>query len=219
MTAARPFLAMAPRVEWRIGMFSRAIVVALAAALLIPLGQGAPRVEAKSKTVSKTFSNSAPIDITTFQTHSSQIQVSGLKKGKLLDVDVVLKGFSHTLPDDVDVLVVAPDGRNAIILSDVGAANDATDLTITLDDEANQALPNDDPLSSGRFQPANYDGGDGDMFLNPNAPTPSGNVALSTFDGVNPNGAWTLYVYDDNAGDNGSIADGWSLQIKAKVKK
>jgi subtilisin-like proprotein convertase family protein len=202
-------------------MFQRAIVVVLAMAMLVPLGQGVTPSEAKGKfkTVTRTFSNPTGVNIVTFETHSSQIAVNGLKKGRALDVNVTLHGFSHTLPDDVNVLLVAPDGHNAIIMSDAGATNDANNLTLTFDDEAGQSLPDNDQLVSGTFKPTNFDDGVPDMFINPNAPTPSGAVALATFDGINPNGAWTLYIYDDNAGDNGTLAGGWSLQIRAKVKK
>jgi subtilisin-like proprotein convertase family protein len=137
----------------------------------------------------------------------------------VVDVDVVLDGFRHTLPDDVNVMIVAPNGRNAIVMSDAGATTDATNLTLRLDDEANQPLPDGDALSSGRFTPTNHDDGAPDQFLMPDAPTPSGKVDLSTFNGINPNGTWTLYVYDDNAGDNGAFDGGWSLRIKAKVKQ
>jgi hypothetical protein len=175
------------------------MVVILAMAMLIPLGQSAPPSEAKGKgkfkTVTREFADPAAVNIVTFETHSSQIAVSGLKKGRALDVNVTLHGFSHTLPDDVNVLLVAPDGHNAIIMSDAGATNDATNLTLTFDDEAGPSLPDNDQLVSGTFKPTNFDDGTADMFLNPNAPTPSGAVALATFDGINPNGTWTLYLY------------------------
>jgi hypothetical protein len=38
-------------------------------------------------------------------------------------------------------------------------------------------------------------------------------VALSDFNGVSPNGTWSLYVYDFMAPDQGAIAGGWSLMI------
>ena len=41
----------------------------------------------------------------------------------------------------------------------------------------------------------------------------------SAFDGTNPNGAWKLYVVDDTIGSAGKFAGGWSLEIKAKVRR
>jgi len=38
-------------------------------------------------------------------------------------------------------------------------------------------------------------------------------VPLSLLNGQNPNGVWSLYVYDDSPGDAGSIAGGWSLTL------
>jgi subtilisin-like proprotein convertase family protein len=44
--------------------------------------------------------------------------------------------------------------------------------------------------------------------------------ALSfTLNSTNPNGNWHLYVDDDSAGDGGQLASGWSLEIKARVRR
>src|SRR5688500_12605998 len=51
--------------------------------------------------------------------YPSPIEVSGLS-GIVTSVSVTLFEFSHTFPDAVDILLVAPDGKNTIILSDVG---------------------------------------------------------------------------------------------------
>src|SRR4029079_13962724 len=37
--------------------------------------------------------------------------------------------------------------------------------------------------------------------------------AMSEFSGANPNGTWSLYVDDNNPGDDGAIGSGWSLSI------
>ena len=42
---------------------------------------------------------------------------------------------------------------------------------------------------------------------------------LSAFDGTNPNGVWRLYVVDYTVGSLGGFAGGWSLTIKAKVRR
>jgi hypothetical protein len=95
-------------------------------------------------------------------------------------------------------------------------------LTLTLDDEATTPLPDDKPLTNGSFQPFDglgpgIDGGDLVDFPAP-APTPSGENALATFDGSNPTGPWHLFVIDDQNGDVGALADGWSLEFTATVK-
>ena len=56
------------------------------------------------------------------------------------------------------------------------------------------------------------------------APAPSGESALSVFDGIDPNGTWKLYIADDSdqpledTGERGSstLSGGWELQIKAR---
>jgi hypothetical protein len=209
-------------------MISRRSFVTGSAGLIVPIALGHSAVTAKrrkrrkkKKTVTRTFSNTQTIDIQSSETRSSQIAVSGLKKGKLLDVNVVLNGFTHPQPDEVDLMVVAPDSKNALILSDSGGGGNVSGITLTLDDEAVDQLPNSGQLMGQSYRPANFGGGS-DMFPNPvgtPAPSPSGNVALSTFDSINPNGTWTLFVTDDNPGGNGVIASGWALVITAQVRE
>jgi hypothetical protein len=38
-------------------------------------------------------------------------------------------------------------------------------------------------------------------------------ATMSVFNGLAPNGVWSLYVLDDEAGDLGSFSGGWSLAI------
>jgi subtilisin-like proprotein convertase family protein len=210
-------------------MISRRSFVTGSTGLIVPIALGHSAVTAKKKrkrrrkkTVTRTFSNTQTIDIEASGTRSSQIAVSGLKKGKLLDVNVILNGYTHPQPDDVDLMLVAPDSKNALMLSDSGGdANNVSGITLTLDDEALDLLPNSNQLVSQSYRPANY-GGSSDMFLNPigtPAPSPSGHVTLFTFDGINPNGIWTLFVTDDNAGGSGLLASGWTLVITAQVEK
>ncbi len=174
------------------------------------------------QTVTKTFANTDPIAINSYGSampFPSRIVVSGFEAATITDVDLVLKGYSHTSPDDVDVMLVAPFGRNAMMMSDIGVKS-VTGLTIHLDDEAEADLPSYQFLStSGAFRPKNYNDNVGlDAFDTTYAPAPSGSVALSTFDGGDPNGEWWLFVRDDLAGTAGIVAFGWELTITAKVK-
>ena len=133
-----------------------------------------------------------------------------LPPSTITSLTVTLNGFSHTFPDDVDVLLVAPGGQNAIIMSDVGGSSPATGVTLTLDDAAATSLPDAGPLVSGTFKPTNINALE--TFPAP-APTPSGGSALSVFNGISPNGTWSLYIVDDVGGDAGSISGGWCLDI------
>lgn len=172
----------------------------------------------KFKTVTRTFSNATPITIPDntdpVTPYPSEIKVKGLRRGRLLDVNVTLHNFSHTYPDDVDVMLESPNSRRAVIMSDVGSSFDVSNLTIKLDDQAAALLPPNTQLGSGTFRPTN----DGLVDNFPAPAVPSSDVALSTFKGINPNGSWRLYVADDVGADGGSIAGGWSLTIKARVR-
>ncbi|PYJ07091.1 MAG: hypothetical protein DMF06_16725 [Verrucomicrobia bacterium] len=139
--------------------------------------------------------------------YPSQQAVSGLI-GNVKKVRVTLQ-LTHTFPDDVDILLVAPNGQNAIIMSDVGADIDASNVLLTLDDAAASNLPDLGPLVTGTFKPTNI--GAGDTFPAP-APAPAGTSALSVFNGINPNGTWSLYVVDDQGQDVGQIG-GWFLSF------
>jgi subtilisin-like proprotein convertase family protein len=246
--ASRPRLRRETRQRFAIGFL--ALSVALSAGLPAIAGEphrngrrdhsrqeqdiSAEAKRGRKRVVKKTSNDSAigipdgkPVD--TFgvaDPYQTTIDVQGFKRAKIVDVNLTLRNFSHTYTPDVDVLLVAPGGRNAVVMGDVGDNPDVTNITVRLDDEAANPLPVGlgNPLAAGSFQPFDSMGlTDGD---NPNlltfpapAPTPSGSDALSTFDGISPNGQWRLFVLDDNGWDTGAIAGGWSLEITAKSKK
>ena len=178
-----------------------------------------PKRRPKFRVITRTFSNASPITISATtgaaSQYPSELNVAGFKQGKLLDLNVTLSGFSHTFPDDVDVLLVAPNGASAVIFSDLGGGTDVSNLTFVLDDQAGAILPPESLLGSGTFKPTND--GLADTFPPPAVST--SNTALATFNGLNPNGSWRLFVADDFAtADGGSFAGGWSLTIKARVR-
>ena len=143
--------------------------------------------------------------------YPSTIEVAGLT-GTVYQVTVMLRNLTHSFPDDFDVLLVGPDGRSVILLSDAGGAVPAPNAMITLDDTAQFSLPNAGFLFNQRYRPANFSGDDPDFFPAP-APVGPHGAALAVFSGADPNGIWSLYVVDDSVGDVGAIAGGWSLQI------
>jgi VCBS repeat-containing protein len=143
--------------------------------------------------------------------YPSTIDVAGLA-GEITDIDVVLSALTHSNPDDVDLLLVGPEGQTALFMSDAGGTADAA-VTLTFDDEAASALPDGSSLENGAFRPTNFGGGD---ELPAPAPAPGANTALSVFDGTDPNGAWQLFAVSDFGADNNGadfIANGWSLRI------
>jgi len=170
----------------------------------------------------QTFTNSTPIAIPATGTegkagpYPSQIVVSGVV-GLVTDVNVKLTGLTHTAVPDVDVLLVGPGGQGLSLLSDTPTtlntdlcASDAAGVDLTFDDGASSGVNPDVPLATGTYKPTDNDGDcdvSGDPY--PDAPAPTG-TTLAQFNGVNPNGTWSLYVFDDLPSDVGSIAS-WSI--------
>jgi len=174
------------------------------------------------------FANTNAIAIPTQGVAASyplQIVVSNMS-GTITNLAVTLSQFSHTYPGDVDMLLVAPDNQTAVVFCSragdgAGFSVGATNITTTLTDSAIFALPYPYPFISTPFRPANYSTnqvGIPAIFPSP-APAPSfytnRPVAMSSFNGISPNGTWSLYVYgytnylNTNSGSIGA----WSLMI------
>lgn len=182
------------------------------AALPVVLGSGQALAEVT------TFTNAAGITLadgaapTPAAPYPSGIVVSGMS-GLVHKVTVQLNGLTHTFPDDLDILLVAPGGAQALILSDVGGGTDVSGITLVLDDAAASPLPDNTALSSGTYQPANI--GSPDVFPAP-APVAGTGSSLSTLQGIAPNGVWNLYIIDDANNDAGTLS-GWSLTVTTAV--
>lgn len=146
--------------------------------------------------------------------YPSNIKVSG-QLGTVVGVKVLLHGLSHNLPDDIDLLLVSPNGRSVVLMSDAGGSAAVSNLSLTFDDSAANSLPDNSPIVSGSYKPTNI--GTGDSFPYPApANAPSG-TALSVFNGSNPNGSWGLYLVDDTSGNAGSLTGGWSLAVSTST--
>jgi subtilisin-like proprotein convertase family protein len=184
-------------------MISRTRLVLLLAAATAAQASAATQSFASSAGI--VFSDGTPA---AGNPYPSTVNVEGLP-GVVSKITVKLTGFSHTFPGDVDLMLVAPDGTHAIILSDVGGGDDVSGLTITLDDDAAASPPLATPLTTGTYKPTNSV--TGDIFPKP-APDTSDRVALSTFNGLAPTGRWSLYALDDGSADGGSIQS-WTLEM------
>jgi len=164
-----------------------------------------------------TFSSFATITINDgaiASPYPSNINVTGVDPAVVTKVRVALFGFSHTFPDDVDIILVGPQGQRAVLMSDAGGGEDVTNLTMGFDQNVATLIPDASPpaLSSITYRPANYE--TTDIFP---APFPAPNTLtnavadLSVFNLTNPNGTWSLYVVDDAGQDVGTISAGWDL--------
>jgi len=125
---------------------------------------------------------------------------------------VRLFDVAHEFPDDIDVLLVSPGGKNLILMSDVGGDTEVDNLTLSFDDDAATRIPDQGPLVGGLVKPTNVDDGSADDFPPP-APAPSASQRLSKFNGSNPVGRWRLFIVDDKANDVGRL-DGWVLDLE-----
>ena len=164
-------------------------------------------------TITQTFTNTVPIvgpSQGPFSPYPSAINVVGMNP-VLTNVTVTLRNLTHTWVSDLDVLLVGPAGQKVLLMSDVGEAFNANNVTVTLSDAASSNLPASGSFANGgTYKPTNY--APADTFP---APAPAGPYAatLSTFNGGAPNGTWSLYVFDDGNGDIGSFAGGWSMTL------
>jgi CSLREA domain-containing protein len=168
----------------------------------------------------QTFNNTASITINTqgnATPYPSNITVSGVPTN-FTRLEVQLNGFTHSFPDDVDVLLIGPQGQRAILLSDAGGNLLATGLSLTFAQTATTLIPDATALTTGTFRPTNYENsngtGTGDTFPTPGPGAQTDAPAdLFAFNGINPNGTWNLFVVDDASGDPGSISGGWTLRF------
>ncbi len=141
----------------------------------------------------------------------------GAASGSLLSVELAITGFTHTYPDDVDMLLVSPSGQKMIFMSDAGGGGDVSGLAITLADSAATILSDAGPLAAGTFKPSDVT--TPDTFAAPapagpytSAPPVGAATFLSTFGAATLTGAWNLYIIDDAGVDSGSLTQ-WCLNL------
>jgi uncharacterized repeat protein (TIGR01451 family) len=141
--------------------------------------------------------------------YPSSVTVSGLN-GVVVKAVVTLKGLSHSFPRDINALLVSPSGDKVLLMSHTGAGYSTTNITLTFDDSAVTNLPSSGLLVSGTNRPSSYPGA---AVFPPPAPAGPYGSAMAAVNGGNPNGTWSLYIFDDAVGDAGNIAGGWTLDL------
>ncbi len=157
-------------------------------------------------------------DLAVANPYPSTIDVAGIS-GTVSGASVTLLGFSHPFPDDVDVLLVSPDNKAVMLMSDAGGGIPASNLRLVFK-TGNTPVPDNGPLVSGTYSPANYvddlNPNEADEMPSPAPARPATGYStnLTDFAGVNPNGQWKLYVRDDTFPDGGVIEDGWILSLQ-----
>ena len=140
--------------------------------------------------------------------------------GYVWDVELQIRGLSHSLPDDLDFMLVSPLGTRVVFMSDAGGSAPVSNLRVRIQDEffnpAAPFIPDDTPITGPPdplFRPRNWGGLD-DTFPPPAPQAGALYTTTSAFKGENPNGEWKLYVVDDSPLNAGSIFGGWLLVLR-----
>lgn len=108
------------------------------------------------------------------------------------DINVTIT-LQHEFLPDIDAYLVSPNGTRVELFTDLGS-NEFHLTDTVFDDEAATRIIDGDAPFTGRFIPEQ---------------------ALSTFDGEDPSGVWTLEITDDNVSDTGTLIS-WCLDIETR---
>lgn len=175
-----------------------------------------------------TFSNTNLISLqetnnpTRGEPYPSTNLVSGLAGQTVQKVTVTVQGFTDSFPSDEWLLLVGPQGQQAILMASAGGQNkySVANLSLTFDDDASDLLPIFTSLTSGTFQPTNGTfavSGKTNLPFDFPPPAPPGNSnapsALSVFKNTDPDGTWSLFALSAGDGDTGAISNGWTLNL------
>lgn len=136
-----------------------------------------------------TKSNGTNISIGPSENAATFSQVNFSDSFIIADVNVTIN-LTHEFDADLDIFLVAPSGLTINLSSDNGGS--ANNYTNTIfDDEAATSIIDGTAPFTGSFQPEE---------------------SLSTFNGMDSVGNWTLKIVDDSNGDGGALLD-WSLEL------
>jgi len=104
------------------------------------------------------FSNTAPIiiyDLGIAGPYPSSIVLSNLN-GLVYNTTVTLTNLSHGSISDVNVLLVAPNQKDTLLMSHVGGPESVANITLTFDDAATNSLPQFGLITTGTNKPSAY---------------------------------------------------------------
>ncbi len=170
-----------------------------------------------------TFCNVGPITIpntinASGTPYPSKLFVTGLS-GTTQKVTMNLNGFTHPVPEDVDLLLVSPAGQKYVPFASVAGIVGVSNINLTLDDAAASLMPSTGSLAGGTYRPS--------AFANATFPSPApagpyqfaasqgAATFISTFSGASPNGTWQLFASSHGAGTAGArqFGGGWCLNF------
>jgi hypothetical protein len=153
-------------------------------------------------------------DLDQMEPTPSSLEVAGMR-GTITKVVLGLQDLSVNRPPDLDLLLVAPDGKTVVPMSDLGAATAVSDLDIAFDDDAPNPPSQGGLLTSGTYDPSDPfdpDEPTGTVF---GAPQPPYGHTMAALAGGSPNGSWRLFGFEDLFNGGGAVGgiDDWSIQI------
>ncbi|MFL5825498.1 MAG: hypothetical protein ACJ76V_03135 [Thermoleophilaceae bacterium] len=155
-------------------------------------------------------SNSGPVGLSS--PYPSTREIAGLQ-GTITNVRVNFDWLAASYSNDLDVLVVGPQGQAVTLMSDIGP--DSSFYGSLSFDDSGVAMDPSAHLTPGLYHPTDGEETGGctgnDDYPSPAPAGPYGN-ALSAFNGTNPNGTWTLYLVDDCNGGLTQLRD-WTVDI------
>ena len=199
---------------------------AASVALLVTLASSAMLASSGS---ASTFTNGARLDVPAngavprsgpASIYPSPITVSGLPGG-VVKATATVRGLYHPLGQELDALLVAPNGAKSILFSEVCLSPDVTGTHFAGDFTFDDTAP---PVgcTSGTYRPT--DGFPGSEDFPTPAPADPHTAAMANFVGAPANGTWQLFVRDQvgdcgfppfcpPGGVGGVIARGWTLEL------
>jgi Ca2+-binding RTX toxin-like protein len=142
----------------------------------------------------------------------STIDVDGVP-GRVVSARVTLTDLVHSWTSDLNIGLQSPDGRTMVLMAGCRGdddSSDAVDGTLTFAD-GGELLADDtqgSDLGTGTYAPAQC----GEPFFGDGGPHCPCGSALAPLAGADPNGIWSLYVYDDYDQDGGSLSS-WTLEL------
>lgn len=194
---------------------------------LAPIAAAALLVAIPGSAAASTYTNPNPVEIPddapgtdpprTGTPYPSTITAADLP-GVVTRARVTLNNLSHSFPADLEIVVVAPDGRFTPLMEGTcGNDPDIVGQTFTFDDAAPTLLLEEGPCPGGTYKPTIHDNF---PEATPPAPQPGGSyetALMARLNGSPASGNWNLFVYDNACCDDppppNILAGGWTLDL------
>jgi subtilisin-like proprotein convertase family protein len=140
--------------------------------------------------IPSTFSNTTVTPLASGSTVSSSLTIPTgfLVQGLTVSLDI-----TYANDPDLEVFLTAPDGTSIELIKNAGTAGSGNFTGTILDDAASVSVQNATAPFTGRFQPQQ---------------------PLSTFNGKNALGTWTLSITDDATTGLAGTLNSWSLAVQ-----